>query len=1085
MRSYKIYKNLAGMVIAGIAMVLILASCDAAGSIVGNRDELHDQVKERNLPSYLVNFDGNGATGGTAPAAIQVKAGSGTNLPGKGGLLKTGSIFAGWNTLANGNGVDYGVDELYTPEESTTLFAKWLPEGTVIWTVSFESEGITPFIRTVEHGEAVSEPAPQRTGYTFEYWSDYPDLLSAYNFSKPVTKNITLYAKWKAKTYNVLYNPNDGQGSVQSVEHVYDAPQNLLAAIFTRTGYTFTGWNTLATGGGISYSAEEEAVNLSGWNSGTVQLYAQWKAITYTVSYDANGSGGSAMAPSAFTYDVEGNLRNNSYTLANHEFLGWSKDSRATEATYTNRQGVTNLASAQGAVVSLFAIWKIHHYEVRFDTRGGNSFDIQIVDHGDLATRPSPDPERPNAVFDGWFKDPEVSVAFNFSEHITGNTTIYARWISDEWTVTFDSKGGSAVDAIVVDPHITTTINTTPPAPIREGYTFGGWFIDDNSFLTSFAFGSTVLTGSTTLYAKWTTRTYNVQYYPNGGAGSVLSVEHSYDTPKNLNYNSFERSNWTFAGWNSQAGGGGTGYLENETVTNLPGWNTGPVSLFAQWSCTVTFNKNNSDYGSKEADPQTKTVTTPATTVGTLPTAPSRTGWTFTSWNTASDGSGTTFDAGSTVTGNRTVYAQWSCTVTFNKNNSDYGSTEADPQTKTVTTPVTTVGSLPTTDPKREHYTFNGWNTLANGTGAAFTGSTTVTGNTTVYAKWTPVTYTVTFNKNGGDTEANPQTKSVTYPATTVGSLPTPPKRTGWIFNGWNTQTDGSGTVFSASTIVTGSISVYAQWIALDMAWIPAGTFQMDGTDSGGVGVRPVTLTKGFYMGKYQVTQEQYEAVMGTNPSTFKTPAPGETDTKRRPVEGVMWYDAVEFCNALSEKERLTSYYNINKTQQDPNNTSSYDTLKWTVTVNNSATGYRLPTEAQWEYACRAGTTTAFNWNSNVITSAQANYYASYVDAYNTSAGTHLGRTSEVGSYAPNAWGLYDMHGNVFDWCWDWYDEYSPGGYASNGAQTDPEGADSGTYRVARGGSWGNNGLGARSAHRNSANPADRGSDFGFRVVRP
>ena len=519
-----------------------------------------------------------------------------------------------------------------------------------------------------------------------------------------------------------------------------------------------------------------------------------------------------------------------------------------------------------------------------------------------------------------------------------------------------------------------------------------------------------------------------------------------------------------FAGWNTLANGNGDDYGVDELYT--PETNT---TLFAKWLqdgtiLTVTFNKNGGD---TEANPETKPVTTPATTVGTLPAEPTRTGWTFTGWNTAADGSGTTFTGSTTITGSRTVYAQWSCTVTFNKNGGD---TEANPQTKTVSTPATTVGTLPA-EPTRTGWEFTGWNTAANGSGATFTGSTTITDSRTVYAQWS---CTVTFNKNGGDTEANPRTKSVSYPATTVGTLPTPPKRSEWIFSGWNTQADGSGTVLNANTVVTGSISVYAQWIALEMAWISPGTFQMDGSDSGGT-LRPVTLTKGFYMGIYPVTQEQYEAVMGTNPSSFNTPAAGETDTKRRPVEVVTWYDAVEFCNKLSVAEGLTSTYTI--TNRYPS--YGYPITSADVAVDWDTTGYRLPTEAQWEYACRAGTTTAFNWNSNVITSAQANYDAGHVDAYNTSAGTSLGRTSEVGSYAPNASGLYDMHGNVREWCWDLHADYT------NGPQTDPEGPASSGTRVIRGGSWRDNGASLRSANRLKDYLNASNNFIGFRVVRP
>jgi formylglycine-generating enzyme required for sulfatase activity len=234
-----------------------------------------------------------------------------------------------------------------------------------------------------------------------------------------------------------------------------------------------------------------------------------------------------------------------------------------------------------------------------------------------------------------------------------------------------------------------------------------------------------------------------------------------------------------------------------------------------------------------------------------------------------------------------------------------------------------------------------------------------------------------------------------------------------------------------------------------------------------------VTLTKGFWMGKYEVTQEQYQAVTGVNPSYFhggsgREPAAGEVQGKR-PVEYVTWYDAVEFCNKLSEKEGLQGVYTI--TSRSP--ATGYPITSATVTADFAKNGYRLPTEAQWEYACRAGTATAFNNGNNDYTNA------ALVGAVAWYSGNSSNRTHEVGTKLPNAWGLYDMHGNVWEWCWDWY-----GTYAS-GAQTDPVGAASGAYRVLRGGYWNSYGQYLRSAYRSNDNPGSRYGSGGFRLVRP
>jgi formylglycine-generating enzyme required for sulfatase activity len=258
------------------------------------------------------------------------------------------------------------------------------------------------------------------------------------------------------------------------------------------------------------------------------------------------------------------------------------------------------------------------------------------------------------------------------------------------------------------------------------------------------------------------------------------------------------------------------------------------------------------------------------------------------------------------------------------------------------------------------------------------------------------------------------------------------------------------------------------------MVWIQGGTFTMGSPTNESYHDPDETqhqvMLTGFYMGKYPVTQAQYQAVMGTNPSGFTVPFFPETSTANQPVENVSWYDAIVFCNKLSISEDLTPAYRISEST-DPENwgtvpTSSNATWNAVEVVTGSA-GYRLPTEAQWEYACRAGTTTAYNTGDTI---------SDNTGWYSTNSGY---RTHTVGEKPANAWGLYDMHGNVWEWCWDWYGTYAIG------AQTDPTGPASGRSRVQRGGSWGSIGQYLRSAFRSSYDTSDRQDYFGFRIVRP
>jgi uncharacterized repeat protein (TIGR02543 family) len=242
---------------------------------------------------------------------------------------------------------------------------------------------------------------------------------------------------------------------------------------------------------------------------------------------------------------------------------------------------------------------------------------------------------------------------------------------------------------------------------------------------------------------------------------------------------------------------------------------------------TVAFDGDGATTAPK---PATKAVIPPATTVGTLPSDPAKTGFVFGGWWTKKNGAGTAFTAATPVTANSTVYAKWTAvtpppanpgtyTITFD---GDGSTTAPDPATKSVIPPATTIDALPS-DPAKTGFVFGGWWTEKNGAGTAFTAATPVTANSTVYAKWTavtpppatPGTYTVTFDGDDATTAPDSATKAVISPATTIDALPSDPAKTGFVFGGWWTEKNGAGTAFTAATPVTANITVYAKWTAV------------------------------------------------------------------------------------------------------------------------------------------------------------------------------------------------------------------------------------------------------------------------------
>jgi formylglycine-generating enzyme required for sulfatase activity len=231
---------------------------------------------------------------------------------------------------------------------------------------------------------------------------------------------------------------------------------------------------------------------------------------------------------------------------------------------------------------------------------------------------------------------------------------------------------------------------------------------------------------------------------------------------------------------------------------------------------------------------------------------------------------------------------------------------------------------------------------------------------------------------------------------------------------------------------------------------VPAGTFSM-GSNNGTFNERPVhqvTISKAFYMSDHEVTQKEWVEVMGSNPSNWK----GDD----LPVERVNWFDAIEYCNKRSVREGLTPAYS---------GSGGY------ITCNFNASGYRLPTEAEWEWAAKGGGKDfmIYEYSGSNSVDGVAWYY-----------GNSGNRTHPVKTKVANSLGLYDMSGNVREWCWDWYESSY-----SEGSQTDPAGAASGSVRVVRNGSWLYIATMARSTSRTYCTPSYRDNTVGFRLVRP
>ena len=670
--------------------------------------------------------------------------------------------------------------------------------------------------------------------------------------------------------------------------------------------------------------------------------------------------------------------------------------------------------------------------------------------------------------FEAYLREGEI----DYYKITADSDTYYGPGGSVFYSVSYVNEKGDVPDTfLTTEGAVLSTIQL--PEMTCNGYKFLGWY----SGATKATPGGYTVQDNITLTAKWQLESYPVVYNLNGGTNHAANPSSYTIESSAITLQAPARTGYDFGGWFISDS------LTGTAVESIGGGTVGGITLYAKWNPVnykITYELDGGTNAS--ANPTTYTIETDTITLA----EPQKEGFAFGGWYTDSSFSGTkqtTIEKGSHV--DKKYYAKWlkKCTVSYVTAYSIAPAAIIVGEGEKLT--AEQLPELTSSD-----YFFGGWYV---GEIRVTAGSYTVTDDVTLTAKWSDKC-TVSYVTAHGTA---PQTFDVESGTTlTFANLPALTE-SGWKFLGWYTNSSyDEDKKASAGQSVTTSITLYAKWEEYTgpddgFVFVEGGTVVGDSSynqyytgafPSG----RTVTLSS-FYISDHELTQAEYVAVIGTNPSSFKSsPASGEVQ-ENRPVEYVSWYDAIYFCNKYSESVGLTPCYKVNGNTSvtswsyTPHNGNS---ISGTITCDMTANGYRLPTEAEWEYAARGGQET-------YGTAAFANYFAGATTTnYSASSNSDLApvawytnnsssKTHEVKKKAPNALNLYDMSGNVWEWCWDWYSSS-----VGTGSVTDPCGASSGSRRLLRGGSWNGFASNCSVSYRYGYGPLNRYYGIGFRLVR-
>ena len=700
------------------------------------------------------------------------------------------------------------------------------------------------YILTYENMEGIENPnpaawstnetlvlqAPRQPGFRFLGWSlDQAGRQIVDSIPAGERTEITLYAQWKVNTYTIHFDANGGAGKMKDQSLAYNAEASLTANAFTRTGYVFAGW---ADAQGNAYEDKQTVSKLA--EEGTLELTAQWTPIAYTVAFQPNGGQGT-MEPVSMTYDQTAELPQLSFTREGYRFTGWAPSARG-KAAYADGAQVVNLSAKSGATVTLYAQWTPNSYTVVYEGNGADkgAMKPKTMLCGKTYTLTANAFSRTGYAFQGWATDPDSSTPeyTNSQKGVALSTTdqdvvtLYAVWAPVAYKLTYKNL---TVDELTQVPQTYTIEDMVQlPAMARDGFDFGGWYLDGAFKKPADTISGT---GAKTIYAKWTAHKYTVTFHGNGAdKGAMKDQPMVCGTAKALTKNAFTRVGYTFSGWTRDPNSGDVEFTNGQKTLNLTYADGDTVELYAVWTpivYKVTYKNLTAEELSKV--PQSYTIEDSLHLQDLH-----RRGYDFGGWYL--DGAfKKPVDTISGI-GAKTIYAKWTAhkyTVTFRGNGADKGTMKDQPM-------VCGTGKALTRNAfTRTGYIFAGWARDPISGVVDFTNGEKVlkyyeTDNYVMelFAVWVPIEYKITY-KNLTAAEAELMQQSYTVENTVY--LPEC-MRDGFDFGGW--YSDGAFKKPVETISGMGARTVYAKWTAHRYTVV----FDGNGADKGTMKDQPMVF---------------------------------------------------------------------------------------------------------------------------------------------------------------------------------------------------------------------------------------------------